>query len=82
MSFFFFDWFNKFSYLNTATATASIAKPQIVGDSVETLDGLPEGEEDLEDGEEFWQTSIGRFKFSIDTLPQPLQYIHQVLTVN
>ncbi|XP_063709308.1 protein unc-79 homolog isoform X4 [Culicoides brevitarsis] len=64
---------------DVATATASVARPQIIGDSAETIDGVPEDEE-LEDGEEFWQTSVGRFKFSIDQLPQPLQYIHQLLT--
>lgn len=69
-----------FNIFVLATATASVAKPQIIGDSAETIDGVPEDEE-LEDGEEFWQTSVGRFKFAIDQLPQPLQYIHQLLTV-
>lgn len=58
-----------------------MARPQIIGDSAETIDGVPEDEE-LEDGEEWMQTSVGRFKFSIDQLPQPLQYIQQLLTVN
>lgn len=34
---------------------------------------------DLADGENFWHTSVGKFKFSIDNLPQSLQYIHQLL---
>lgn len=65
--------------LSIATATASIAKPHILGDSSGGLS--EETEADLEDGEEFWQTSVGRFKFSIHSLPQPMQYIHQLLTV-
>ncbi|XP_030755941.1 protein unc-79 homolog [Sitophilus oryzae] len=28
---------------------------------------------------DFWQTSVGKFRFSIDELPEPIQYIHQVL---
>lgn len=56
-----------------------MAKPHIIGDPTA---GLPEETEaDLEDGEEFWHTTVGRFKFAIDSLPQPMQYIHQLLTV-
>lgn len=36
-------------------------------------------DDDDDDGEEFWQTSVGKFKFTMDTLPQPLQYIQQLL---
>lgn len=35
--------------------------------------------DDLDDDENFWQTSIGKFKFSLEALPQPLQYFHQLL---
>lgn len=31
--------------------------------------------------EDFWQTSVGKFRFTIDELPQQLQYIHQLLKV-
>lgn len=42
---------------------------------------LSDEEEEEEDGEDFWHTSVGKFKFSLDQLPQSLQYIHQLLTV-
>lgn len=34
-----------------------------------------------DDLDNFWQTSVGKFKFSVDDLPQPLQYIYQILKV-
>lgn len=38
--------------------------------------------DDFDDnGEDFWHTSVGKFRFSLDSLPQYLQYIHQLLTV-
>lgn len=66
-----------------ATATVQVAKPQIVGDSGEKIGECDdeEADEELEDGDDFWHTSVGKFKFSIDTLPQPLQYMHQLLKV-
>ena len=42
---------------------------------------LSDEDEEEEDGEDFWHTSVGKFKFSLDQLPQTLQYIHQLLTV-
>ncbi|XP_044313360.1 protein unc-79 homolog isoform X6 [Drosophila rhopaloa] len=39
-----------------------------------------EEDEEEEDSDDFWHTSVGKFKFTLDTLPQPLQYIHQLLT--
>ncbi|KQS38789.1 protein unc-79 homolog isoform X3 [Drosophila erecta] len=39
-----------------------------------------EDDEEEEDSDDFWHTSVGKFKFTLDTLPQPLQYIHQLLT--
>ncbi|KAJ8981492.1 hypothetical protein NQ317_007018 [Molorchus minor] len=59
---------------DVATATVHIAKPQVIGkndEPVETDSG--------EDVDNFWQTSVGKFKFSVDELPQPFQYIHQLL---
>lgn len=38
----------------------------------------PEGDECMDD---FWQTSLGKFRFTIDQLPQYLQYIYQLLNV-
>lgn len=65
-----------------ATATAQVTKPNLIGGptmgesqkSPETTVG-----DDLDDDENFWQTSIGKFKFSLEALPQPLQYFHQLL---
>lgn len=61
-----------------ANATVQVAKPQIVGegDKGDSQDADASGDED---GDDFWHTSVGKFKFSIDALPQPLQYIHQLL---
>lgn len=38
-------------------------------------------DEDDENGDDYWHTSVGKFKFTLDQLPQTLQYIHQLLTV-
>lgn len=66
-----------------ATATVQVAKPQLIGaksvsESNKNL-GDEESEEELENEEDFWHTSVGKFKFTLDTLPQPLQYIYQLL---
>lgn len=58
-----------------ATATAQVARPTLVGENDETIES---GGEEMED---FWQTSVGKFRFTIDELPQQLQYIHQLLKV-
>lgn len=42
------------------------------GDDSTNPDRLSEGR--------FWQTSVGRFKNNLDSLPQTLQYIYQLLT--
>lgn len=66
-----------------ATATVQVAKPQLV--STKTQRELNENfedeelDDDADDGDDFWHTSVGKFKFTLDTLPQPLQYIHQLL---
>ncbi|XP_073838636.1 UNC-79 domain-containing protein isoform X9 [Musca autumnalis] len=41
---------------------------------------LSDEDEEDDDDENFWHTSVGKFKFTLDTLPQTLQYIHQLLT--
>lgn len=62
-----------------------MTKPTLVGGPV-TCDyakspetTIPMGGDDLDDDDNFWQTSIGKFKFALDALPQPLQYFHQLL---
>lgn len=71
--------------LLAASATAQIAKPQLVSAKTEsemheTFDDSENLEEEIEeDGDDFWYTSVGKFKFTLSQLPQPLQYIHQLL---
>ncbi|XP_065094770.1 uncharacterized protein LOC135715418 [Ochlerotatus camptorhynchus] len=70
------------SEADVATATVQIAKPTIVGDSGEGLEESADSEtlyDLVDDGDDFWHTSVGKFKFTIDNLPQSLQYIHQLL---
>lgn len=59
-----------------ATATAQVARPTLVGENDQPID--PGIEEDLDD---FWHTSVGKFHFSLDELPQHLQLIHEFLKV-
>nr|XP_023011875.1 protein unc-79 homolog isoform X2 [Leptinotarsa decemlineata] len=59
---------------DVATATVQVMKAQVIGENDEPIE--------TDSGEEidnFWQTSVGKFKFTVDDLPQPLQYIHQLL---
>ena len=65
----------------SATATVRIARPTVVGDSCEDLEGTTgtDGHCELDNGDHFWHTSVGKFKFYIENLPQSLQYIHQLL---
>lgn len=70
---------------NSASATVHVAKPQLLSakteseafDAAEQSDHL-EDDSDV-DGDDFWYTSVGKFKFTLDSLPQSLQYIHQLL---
>ncbi|XP_059622044.1 protein unc-79 homolog [Phlebotomus argentipes] len=67
---------------DVATATVQVAKPNLVGGPGSEGDRSGDGEDgtdELEDGEDFWHTSVGKFKFALDSLPQQLQYIHQLL---
>ncbi|XP_038110168.1 protein unc-79 homolog isoform X5 [Culex quinquefasciatus] len=66
------------SEADVATATVQIAKPTVI-DTCEGDEEFYDTHYDLADGENFWHTSVGKFKFSIDNLPQSLQYIHQLL---
>ena len=60
-----------------------IAKPNVIGESSSEGGGLDsenlDGSHPFDGDEEFWHTSVGKFKFSIDTLPQSLQFIYQLL---
>ncbi|CAG9828550.1 unnamed protein product [Diabrotica balteata] len=59
---------------DVAMAKAQIVKAQVIGENDEPVDT------DIgEDIDNFWQTSVGKFKFCVEELPQPLQYIHQLL---
>lgn len=57
-----------------ATATAQVTKPQVAGDNDDPMES-----DSGEDIDNFWETSVGKFKFCVDDLPQPLQYIHHLL---
>lgn len=62
-----------------------MAKPQLLSakaesevvDTSELNDNLDD-DSDLE-CDDFWYTSVGKFKITLDQLPQSLQYIHQLL---
>lgn len=62
-----------------------MAKPQFISTKTESELNVNFDDDDLdddddgEDGDDFWHTSVGKFKFTLDALPQPLQYIHQLL---
>lgn len=47
-----------------------------------TSDPYDDDLDEVDDGDDFWHTSVGKFKFSLDSLPQPLQYIYQLLKVH
>ncbi|XP_055321973.1 protein unc-79 homolog isoform X3 [Sitodiplosis mosellana] len=71
---------------DTALATAQTAsKPQLVSAKMEseafdTIDQSEDAEYESDiDGEDFWYTSVGKFKITLDTLPQSLQYVYQLL---
>uniref|UniRef100_A0AAR5PWG4 Protein unc-79 homolog n=1 Tax=Dendroctonus ponderosae TaxID=77166 RepID=A0AAR5PWG4_DENPD len=64
------------SETDLATVAASVGKlqPSALSETNEQLDSDSAGE-DID----FWQTSLGKFKFSLDDLPEPIQFIHQLL---
>ncbi|XP_054738511.1 protein unc-79 homolog [Anastrepha obliqua] len=75
---------------DVGSANVSVTKASVIGENGgangSTAGGAGENgsvsddEEDEEDGEDFWHTSVGKFKFTLEQLPQTLQYIHQLLT--
>ena len=64
---------------DVAQAVVQIAKPSIVGVEQDSTENINICSDDSSDGD-FWHTSVGKFKFSIDQLPQTLQFIHQLLS--
>lgn len=64
------------NFFFAATATVSVAKARIIGENDEPLNLSPENETD-----DFWHTSVGKFRFNIEDLPEQLQYIHKLLKV-
>lgn len=64
---------------DVAQATVQIARPSIVGADQDSADNLNLSSDESSDGD-FWHTSVGKFKFCIDQLPQTLQFIHQLLS--
>ncbi|XP_070143120.1 protein unc-79 homolog isoform X2 [Drosophila kikkawai] len=74
---------------DVVSANVSVTRASVMGENGanggaacgggENGSGSEEDEEE-EDSDDFWHTSVGKFKFTLDTLPQPLQYIHQLLT--
>jgi len=72
---------------DVGSANVSVTKASVLGENGangsnggENGSGSDDDEEE-EDSDDFWHTSVGKFKFTLDQLPQPLQYIHQLLTV-
>lgn len=59
---------------DVGSATVQVAKPDVIGEN-EELGDIDSGD----DGDNFWQTSVGKFKFVVEDLPQPMQYMHQLL---
>lgn len=64
---------------DVAQAKVQIARPSIIGGDQESPENQILSSDESTDGD-FWHTSVGKFKFDIDQLPQTLQFIHQLLT--
>ncbi|XP_028896762.2 protein unc-79 homolog isoform X4 [Zeugodacus cucurbitae] len=75
---------------DVGSANVSVTRASILGENggangstgggVGENGSVSDDEEDEEEGEDFWHTSVGKFKFTLEQLPQTLQYIHQLLT--
>ncbi|XP_065352317.1 protein unc-79 homolog isoform X2 [Cloeon dipterum] len=59
---------------DVATATVHVQKATLVGENDQPIDI-----EKPFDNREFWKTSVGKFWFSFEDLPDQLQYCHQLL---
>ncbi|XP_024935949.1 protein unc-79 homolog isoform X2 [Cephus cinctus] len=62
------------SETDVATATVNVEKPHLIGENDQPVNLSPENELD-----DFWHTSVGKFRFVIEDLPEQLQYIHKLL---
>ncbi|XP_012272273.1 protein unc-79 homolog [Orussus abietinus] len=62
------------SETDVATATVSVTRANLIGENDQLLTISPENELD-----DFWHTSVGKFRFTIEDLPEQLQYIHKLL---
>ncbi|XP_043258139.1 protein unc-79 homolog [Colletes gigas] len=62
------------SETDVATATVNVAKPRLIGENDQPVNLSPENETD-----DFLYTSVGKFRFNIEDLPEQLQYIHKLL---
>lgn len=75
---------NENSDLASAT-TVHVIKPQLMSTKAESEahDNIVQNDDaDADsdvDSEDFWYTSVGKFRITLDTLPNVLQYIHQLL---
>ncbi|XP_036229384.2 protein unc-79 homolog isoform X1 [Bactrocera oleae] len=75
---------------DVGSANVSVTRASVLGENggangstgggVGENGSVSDEEEEEEEGEDFWHTSVGKFKFTLDQLPQTLQYIHQLLT--
>ncbi|XP_030374944.1 protein unc-79 homolog isoform X3 [Scaptodrosophila lebanonensis] len=71
---------------DVGSANVSVTKASVMGENGVNGSGAGEDgsgsddDEEEEDSDDFWHTSVGKFKFTLDQLPQTLQYIHQLLT--
>ncbi|KAL1492637.1 hypothetical protein ABEB36_010867 [Hypothenemus hampei] len=59
---------------------SDIATPSVTRQPLPALEKTNEQVESDSEGEdiEFWQTSMGKVKFSLEDLPEPIQFIHQL----
>ncbi|KAF7993840.1 hypothetical protein HCN44_011109 [Aphidius gifuensis] len=59
---------------DVATATVNVAKANLIGENDEPVSPIIENEMD-----DFWHTTMGKFRFNIEELPEQLQYIYKLL---
>lgn len=80
----------KITQVETAVAQATTLTETDVGREtchvitstmVENIKGSPQGTEAQKTPIEFWDTSVGRFRFTLDDLPPQLRLINSILTV-
>ncbi|XP_031779809.1 protein unc-79 homolog isoform X4 [Nasonia vitripennis] len=57
---------------DVATATVNVDKPNLIGENNHLL------VDDKDDMENFWHTSMGKFRFCLTELPEQLQFVHKL----